>query len=79
MNAPSKAAGATVKLYKVTKSGKKVYVKSLKANGAGNARFVVRDTNKKTFTKYVAYVTKTAKTFAAWTAQEEHPLTLCGS
>lgn len=64
VNAPSKAAGATVKLWKFNKNGKKVLVGESVLNGKGNKKFTVADKNGKKFTKYVAKVLKTDDTKA---------------
>ena len=67
VNAPSKAKGATVKLYKVRADGTRKLIATKTANEAGNARFVVADARKMRYTKYQAFVGRTAVTFADWT------------
>ena len=61
------AEGATVKLYKINKNGKKVLVDEGTVNKYGNAKFVAADKNGNKVTKYVAKVLKTAANKAAKT------------
>ena len=70
VNAPSAAAGATVKLYKIRKDGTRKLIATKTANANGNAKFVVDDKNGQKYTKYQAKVGKTAKTFADWTPKK---------
>ena len=61
VNAPSSAHGAVVKLYKLVNGHRKL-VKSSTLNGSGDKSFKVADKNGKRYTKYVAVVSKTART-----------------
>ncbi|GEP40367.1 hypothetical protein NPS01_40300 [Nocardioides psychrotolerans] len=62
VNAPSSAAGAEVRLFKVI-DGRRIQVGKTKGlNSFGNATFIVRDRNGNRLTKYVAVVVKTART-----------------
>jgi protocatechuate 3,4-dioxygenase beta subunit len=64
VKAPAKAAGAEVRLFKVVK-GKRIQVGNTKGlNAAGDATFIVKDTNGGRLTKYVAVVVKTATTLS---------------
>lgn len=67
VNAPSAAAGAKVKLFKIKKDGTRVLLAVKTANAKGNAKFVVNDTKPGKVTTYKAKVGATAKTFADWT------------
>jgi len=67
VNAPTASHGATVRLYKVLANGSRKWVATKTANSNGDATFVVADANKRTYTKYQAYVSSTARTFADWT------------
>jgi hypothetical protein len=61
VNAPTVAAGAEVRLFKVIK-GKRIQVGNTKGlNASGDATFIVKDANKNQKTKYVAVVVKTDK------------------
>lgn len=70
VNAPSVAAGAKVKLYKIRKDGTRKWIATKTANANGNAKFVVNDTNGRKYTKYQAKVVRTADTFADWTPKK---------
>jgi protocatechuate 3,4-dioxygenase beta subunit len=64
VKAPARAAGAEVRLFKVVK-GKRIQVGNTKGlNAAGDATFIVKDTNGGRITKYVAVVVKTATTLS---------------
>lgn len=64
VNAPSIAQGAEVRLYKVI-DGRRIQVGKTKGlNSFGNATFIVRDRNARRYTKYVAFVVKTARTMS---------------
>lgn len=63
VKAPGKAAGATVKLYKVV-NGKKKLVASGTLNSQGDKTWTVQDKNGNKKTKYVAKVMATSKTKA---------------
>jgi hypothetical protein len=64
VKAPAMAAGAEVRLFKVIK-GKRIQVGNTKGlNAAGDATFIVKDTNGGQITKYVAVVVKTDKTLS---------------
>jgi hypothetical protein len=67
VNAPSAAAGARVKLFKIKKDGTRVLLAVKTANAHGNAKFVVNDNKPGKVTTYKAKVGATAKTFADWT------------
>jgi hypothetical protein len=60
--APKKAAGATVKLMKFKKNGKKVVVAQGVLNAKGDKGFKVADKNGKKLTQYIAKVMKTDDT-----------------
>jgi protocatechuate 3,4-dioxygenase beta subunit len=64
VNAPSKAQGAEVRLYKVV-AGKRIQVGVTRSlNQFGNVVFTVKDRNGTKVTKYVAFVVKTAVTLS---------------
>jgi hypothetical protein len=62
VKAPAKAAGATVKLYKVKANGQRVLVKTGVLNAQGKKTWTVGDTNGTNTTKYIARVGKTTAT-----------------
>jgi hypothetical protein len=66
VDAPDEASGATVKLFKVV-SGARKRVATSTLNASGNRTFTVADTNGTRYTKYIAKVSPTATTLAAWT------------
>lgn len=61
VNAPAKAHGAVVKLFKF-KNGVRKLVKTSSLNASGDRSFRVADRNGRKFTKYVAVVKRTART-----------------
>jgi len=63
VDAPSKAHGAVVRLYKVVNGVRRLVGKST-LNLSGNRTFRVADRNGRAYTKYVAVVSKTARTKA---------------
>lgn len=64
VNAPSKAQGAEVRLYKVV-NGKRIQVGVTRSlNQFGNVVFTVKDRNGTKVTKYVAFVVRTATTLS---------------
>lgn len=66
VDAPSSAAGATVRLYKFV-NGVRTFVKANTLGAAGNRSFKVADKNGNARTKYVAKVSRTSVTKADWT------------
>jgi hypothetical protein len=67
VNAPAKAKGAAVKLYRIRKDGSKVLVATKTANRDGNVSFLVKDSAKSKVTKFQALVTQTKVTLRDWT------------
>ncbi len=60
--APTKARGATVRLFRVAAGGRLAALKSTQLNQSGDKQFRVNDRNRKKFTTYVAKVGPTATT-----------------
>ena len=69
VNAPSSAAGARVRLFKVRVGGSLIRpaVAVRTAGAYGNARFVVRDVRKTKVQRYRAHVEPTSQTMDTWT------------
>ena len=68
VTAPTAAAGATVKLFKVRPvTGKRVLVARKPANRFGDARFVVADRAPRRPTVYIAKVGGTTRSLPDWT------------
>ena len=61
------AAGAAVKVFKITDNGNRVFLRGATLGDYGNVRVVIPDKNGREYTKYVAKVEPTAKSTMDWT------------